>query len=78
MPIIHRKALSVNPSTGDNHDRMTQSNLAELNNYLEAGWLIEDKIVIPCSTSAPAYKGLSSVIFIMSKTIQDDQSNQKG
>lgn len=71
MPIIQRKALSVNPSTGDNHDRVTESNLANLNSYLEAGWIIEDKIVLPCSVSAPAYKGLSSVIFIMSKTIQD-------
>lgn len=58
------KIVTINPTTSDHFD--TISNTKELENLLNEGWTIEKETIIPCSVSAPAYRGLSSVIYILS------------
>lgn len=58
------KVITINPTPGHHYDNITETE--ELENLLNEGWVIEREVVIPCSVSAPAYRGLSSVIYILS------------
>lgn len=62
-----RKAICVSPFIGEHHDIITGESLESLNKHLSEGWIVEKEIILPCSTSAKAYKGLSSVILILEK-----------
>lgn len=58
------KVIVINPTPNTNYDNITKTQ--ELETFLNKGWRIERETVIPCSVSAPAYRGLSSVIYILS------------
>lgn len=58
------KVIKINPTPGSNYDNIIKTQ--ELEDLLNKGWKIERETVIPCSVSAPAYRGLSSIIYIMS------------
>jgi len=58
------KVITINPTPSSNYDNITKTQ--ELENLLNEGWMIERETVVPCSVSAPAYRGLSSIIYVMS------------
>lgn len=58
------KVITINPTPNKNYDNIT--NTEELENLLNKGWIIERETVIPCSVSATVYRGLSSIVYIMS------------
>ena len=58
------KVIKINPTPSQHFD--TISNTDHLENLLNDGWIIERETVIPCSVSAANYRGLSSIIYILS------------
>ena len=58
------KVIAINPTPGSNYDNITKTE--ELESLLNKGWVIERETAIPCSVSAPAYRGLSSIMYILS------------
>lgn len=57
------KVVTINPTTSPSQ---YHNNTKELENLLNEGWIIERETVISCSVSSPDYRGLSSVIYILS------------
>ena len=60
------KVIPVNSTPGNHHDRVTYSDVKYLEELLNEGWVIERETILSGSVSAPAYKGLSAVIYILS------------
>lgn len=58
------KVITINPTTSEHFD--TIKNTGELETLLNEGWIIERESIIPCSVSAPAYRGLSAIIYVLS------------
>lgn len=58
------KVITINPTTSQHFDIIKDTK--ELETLLNEGWIIEKEAIIPCSVSAPAYRGLSSIIYILS------------
>lgn len=58
------KVITINPTSSDHFDNITKTQ--QLEDCLNDGWVIERETVIPCSVSAPAYRGLSSILYVLS------------
>lgn len=63
------KIITINPTPSNHYDIIDDTKILE--NHLNEGWIIDRETVIPCSVSAPAYRGLSSIIYILYKNYEN-------